>query len=749
MAKKQEENIKLNNALAEIEKKFGKGSIITLNSNEKVEVNAISTGITSLDKALGVGGVPRGRIVEIMGPESVGKSTLTLNIIREAQKEKIKCAYIDAEHAFDIVYAEDNGVDVNSLLFSQPMTGEEALDITETLVDSEEVGLIIIDSVAALTPKAEIEGDMGQSHMGLQARLMSQALRKLTGKLNKTNTCIIFINQLRCLNKNTLINNNNTIEIIDHVVVGDNINNIRVINTYKSKEVEGLRLYPKYRPIFEISNNHLQPIISDGVFKEKQAIEIKTGDFLIQPIFKPILFKKEYIKLDDIVLQIEKESYFNCFKYKLPTVLNEDLAFILGCYYSDGSIIINKKTKVISWTEKNKERNYLIREALKKVFPDFKKESTGVNIVLGGTYYVEFFKKIGLKQYGYNKVIPELILKSSFSVIKSFLRGVFFDSHGFSSNGFIFTNENNESLIQISTLLYYFGIFSDIRKPRLNSKTNYLYFTGEDAIKFKDLIGFVENSKYQKTEKFKRSINSRGKYDVVPHKYGKYIISILKNKKQKNISGFYKYNNFNMCLHKELNFCRKTLIEFLDYMEDTEFKSFLQNNRFSEIKKIDKNIVFDAVDIEVNSANKCFVASQYLTHNSKIGVMFGNPETTTGGNALKFYSSIRIDLRRIETLKEKDVPIGSIIRAKIIKNKVAAPFKTAEFEIYYGSGICKVSDLINLAIEEGVIKKSGAWFSFEGENIAQGKENLRMLLKENKELYEKIEKQLLNKKETE
>ncbi|MEY2957848.1 MAG: RecA protein [Actinomycetota bacterium] len=187
----------LDMALAQIDKQFGKGSIMRMGEKGSMAVEAVSTGALSLDLALGIGGLPRGRITEIYGPESSGKSTLAMHVVAEAQRNGGVCAYIDAEHAMDPVYAKAIGVDIDQLLISQPDTGEQALEIADMLVRSGAIDVVVIDSVAALTPRAEIEGEMGDSHVGLQARLMSQALRKLTGNLNKTKTIAIFINQLR------------------------------------------------------------------------------------------------------------------------------------------------------------------------------------------------------------------------------------------------------------------------------------------------------------------------------------------------------------------------------------------------------------------------------------------------------------------------------------------------------------------------------------------------------------------------
>ena len=197
MSENTEKKKALEMAMSQIEKQFGKGSVMKLGEFKAMEIEAIPTGALSLDIALGIGGVPRGRIIEVYGPESSGKTTLALHIVAEAQKIGGEAAFIDAEHALDPVYAKKLGVDIDNLIVSQPDTGEQALEITESLVRSGALDVIVVDSVAALVPKAEIDGEMGDAHMGLQARLMSQALRKLAGAINKSKTVLIFINQLR------------------------------------------------------------------------------------------------------------------------------------------------------------------------------------------------------------------------------------------------------------------------------------------------------------------------------------------------------------------------------------------------------------------------------------------------------------------------------------------------------------------------------------------------------------------------
>ena len=193
----KEKNKSLDAAISQIDQNFGKGSVMRLGQQQALDIEAISTGSLSLDLALGIGGLPKGRIIEIYGPESSGKTTLALHVIAEAQKTGGICAFVDAEHAMDPIYAKKLGVNTSELLISQPDTGEQALEITDTLIKSGSISVLVVDSVAALTPKAELEGEMGDHHVGLQSRLMSQALRKLTGSVSKSNTMVIFINQIR------------------------------------------------------------------------------------------------------------------------------------------------------------------------------------------------------------------------------------------------------------------------------------------------------------------------------------------------------------------------------------------------------------------------------------------------------------------------------------------------------------------------------------------------------------------------
>lgn len=312
MAERNPKQAALRTALDQIEKQFGKGAIMTMAADRIVPVESIATHIPSLDLALGVGGIPRGRVVEIFGPESSGKTTLSLHVIAQAQKAGGLAAFIDAEHAFDAEYAKKLGINLEDLLISQPDTGEQGLEITETLVRSNAVDVIAIDSVAALVPRSEIEGEMGEAQMGVQARLMSQALRKLTGVISKSKTSVIFINQIR-MKIGVMFGNPETtpggnalkfyssvrldIRRIESLKVGDQI----IGNRVRVKVVKN-----KVAPPFKVAEFDL--LFDSGLSREGDLIDLGVAHGVVLKSGTWLLFKKGEKKSDEIQLGQGREA---------------------------------------------------------------------------------------------------------------------------------------------------------------------------------------------------------------------------------------------------------------------------------------------------------------------------------------------------------------------------------------------------------------------------------------------------------
>ena len=481
-------------ALQQIEKQFGKGAIMKLGEgNAAPEIEVTSTGSIGLDLALGVGGVPRGRIIEIYGPESSGKTTLALTIIANAQKNGGNAVFIDAEHALDSSYAGKLGVDIANLHVAQPDTGEEALEIADTLVRSGAVDVVVIDSVAALVPRAEIEGEMGDSHVGLQARLMSQALRKLTGSINKSRTCVIFINQIR---------------------------------------------------------------MQIGVM-------------------------------------------FGCFHYSSRVMLADGTSEKIGK-------IVNQRlpVEVLSWNEK-----------------------TGA---IEPRPVVNWFDNGPAEQF------------------------IQFEVEGGPSGRRCFAATPNHTIYTPD---------GEVSADELEIGDQVLVSVEDHALTDDQLHGAQDDGAVATLPALRAGVAKVVKKSVMP--------------------------------------------------PDENMHRF---------------------DIEVEG-NHTYLVDGVVVHNS--------PETTAGGRALKFYASVRLDIRRIQTLKEGETAVGNRTKVKVVKNKVAAPFREAEFDILYNEGISREGELIDFAVDKGVIGKAGTWFSFGDERLGQGRENTRMFLKEHADIRAKIEAKVL------
>ncbi len=677
--------------LGQIEKQHGKGAIMRLGDNTRPPIEVIPTGSIALDVALGIGGFPRGRVVEIYGPESSGKTTVALHAVASAQKAGGIAAFIDAEHALDPDYAKKLGVDTDELLVSQPDTGEQALEIADMLIRSGAIDLIVIDSVAALVPRAEIEGEMGDSHVGLQARLMSQALRKITGALSNTGTTMIFINQLRekigvmfgCFSYNTrvtladgstekigkIVNQKMALEVRTYDPASDSIVGRPVTGWFDNgPAAQFLQLTVEKsggngRSQFAATANHL--IRTPGGWRE--AGELIAGDRVLA---------NETARLSDQQWQVVLGGLMGDAHLAPNTRGRHGVRFRMGhgarqVDYLDwkaslfGNIgrsrSVNAKgaafvdltplpelgelREVVYWGDGKK---HLTEDYLKSLTPlalavwfmdngSFSERSTGVQAeAAGGSGRVEF--------------CVEAMSEPSRVRVAELLR----DTYGIESR-LALRGAAQEAVLTMTTQGS--RVFQELVAP-------YVHPSMDDKL----------------------LPRLRGKFNVEP--------------------------------------------EFLEPRE------VLVPAKVLDVRIKPPTRSMHRFDIEVDGTHNYFVDG-VMVHNS--------PETTTGGKALKFYASVRLDVRRIETLKDGSEAVGNRTRVKVVKNKVSPPFKQAEFDIIYGLGISREGGLIDMGVEQGFVRKAGAWYTYEGDQLGQGKENARTFLKDNPDLADEIEKKIKEK----
>ena len=669
-------------AMGQIEKQFGKGAVMRMGENLSMQIEAISTGALSLDIALGIGGLPRGRVVEIYGPESSGKSTLAMHVVAEAQRNGGICAYIDAEHAMDPVYARAIGVNVDDLLISQPDTGEQALEITDMLIRSGALDVVVIDSVAALTPRAEIEGDMGDAHVGLQARLMSQALRKLTANLNRSNTIAIFINQLRekigviygCLSYGTrvtladgtqekigkIVNQRMPVEVLSYDPDLGAVVPKKVVNWFDNGVTEEFLQLTVARPggngraQIGCTSNH--KIRTPSGWRE--AGEIHVGDRVLQSVPHHLSnFQWEAILgglMGDGALSPTRSGHGA--RYRFGHVRKQvgyaewkaSLFANLGCSRSvraDGAVFYD----VQPLAELAELRHAVYLGGKKVLSDDYLKELTPLSLAIwymDDGSYTERAK--GLQERtrdGSGRM--EICVGAMEPTSRQRLRDYLADTWGIS--------------------------------PRLRlagaAQKAVLTFPKEVTAKFHALIApFVHPSmEYKLQERF------RGRFAVEP------VFAPMRHE--------------------------------------------LVPLPVIKIGVKPKGRSMHRFDIEVEGSHN-YLADGVVVHNS--------PEVTPGGRALKFYSSVRLDIRRIESIKNGAEVTGNRTRVKVVKNKCSPPFKQAEFDIMYGKGISREGSLIDVAVDLGIVKKAGAWYTYEGEQLGQGRENAKVFIAENLELMIEI-----------
>ncbi len=667
----------LDMALTQIEKSFGKGAIMRLGERGNVNVDAIPTGALSLDVALGVGGLPRGRIVEIFGPESSGKSTLALHVVAEAQRNGGTCAYVDAEHALDPVYAKAIGVDVDELLISQPDTGEQALEITDMLIRSNALDVLVIDSVAALVPRAEIEGEMGDTHVGLQARLMSQALRKITSNLNRSGTIAVFINQLRekigvmfgCLNWDTpvaladgtqqpigkIVNQKLPVEVLSYDFETGEIVPKKVVNWFDNGPTDEFLHFTVRRaagkgssPGFACTRNH--QIMTPAGWKE--AEELCVGDRVLQSV----------------------PHHLSGFQWEV----------LLGGLMGDSALSPSQGEHAarLRWGHGIKQAEY-------------------------GDWKASLFDNVGVcrttnaKGAVFHDVqpLPELAeLRESVYV----------------GGKKVFGWDYLKRLTPLSLAVWYMddGGFT-LRSKGLQQRTE--GGSGRSEI-------CVEAMDPTTRERVRDHLaDTWGIEAKLVERGGKAILHFPTAETAKLHALVAPFVHPSMDYKLLPRYRGRFAVEPM--FEPVRYEPMPMP--ITAIRPVQPTQRKHRYDIEVEGSHNYFAGS-VMVHNS--------PETTPGGRALKFYSSVRLDIRRIESLKSGSEVIGNRVRVKVAKNKAAAPFKTAEFEITYGQGISREGTVLDMAADLDIVKKSGAWYTYDDEQLGQGRENAKEFLRESPEL---------------
>jgi recombination protein RecA len=681
----------LETALAQIERQFGRGSVMRLGDEVRAPIDVIPTGAISLDIALGIGGLPRGRVVEIYGPEGSGKTTLALEAIANAQKAGGIAAFIDAEHALDPDYAKKLGVDTDALLVSQPDTGEQALEIADMLIRSSAIDVVVIDSVAALVPRAEIEGEMGDSHVGLQARLMSQALRKLAGALNQTKTTAIFINQLRekvgvmfgCMSYSTrvtladgtqekigkIVNQRMDVEVLSYDPETDRVVPRRIVNWFNNGKAERFLQFTvaksgkNGRAQFAATENHL--IRTPGGWRP--AGELIPGDRVI----------------------VAEQQLLGA----------QQVQVVLGSLMGDGALSPNPRGRSgtrFRMGHGAKQAAYLDwKMSLLENIPHSRTSNAK------GAVFADFTP------------LPEL----------AELREIVYFGDGKKH----LTWDYLKGLTPLALAVWYMddGCFT-VRSKGAQERTR----GGSGRI---DIC--VEAMSAGSRDRLVSYLRDAYRLDVKLTSRGARKMSVLQfttaasEEFQRLIAPY---------VHPSMDY--KLLPRFRGrFAVRPEFAP--ARTRPVPAQVLDIHVKPPArsmsrFDIEVEGSH-CYFVDGVMVHNS--------PETTSGGRALKFYSSVRLDVRRIETLKDGTEAVGSRTRVKVVKNKVAPPFRTAEFDILFGFGISREGGLIDLGVEQSIVRKSGAWYTYEGDQLGQGKENARNFLRDNPDLANEIEKKIREK----
>ena len=674
----------LNGALTQIERQFGKGSIMRMGDEDAaVKVAAVPTGALSLDLALGVGGFPRGRIIEIFGPESSGKTTLVYHALAEAQKSGGICAFVDAEHAMDPAYAKRIGVDVDELLVSQPDHGEQALEIADVLIRSGAVDVVAIDSVAALTPRAELEGQMGDQTVGLQARMMSQAMRKLAGNLNRANTLCLFTNQIRekvgvmfgCFHYDArivladgstekigkIVNQRMPVEVLSMDPETGAIAPKRIVDYYNNGETDDWLQFEVAAAggsgvrKFACTPNHMI-FTPDG---ERSAEEIQEGDEVLTAV-------KHYDLRED------------------------QLKLIVGSILGDGSLRYASDHNVHFRVGHGAEqREYLEwkHEMLAPFSNRIGRTGNGIGFDTIPMHQLAWLHEAVYAPEGGRTITDELVEQLDERAIAAW----YCDDGNFS--GHYKRWGHGKAVIYNKSL-------SAADRQRLAERCEELGM-GHPTVTSGALLFSGERA---------RMLHER----IAP-----YVHPSLDYKLHPDFRGRFEWEPDTSDAH--LN---GTRLKSRTRMQAVPMKVLRKYRKPPTPRKRER------FDLQIED-NHTYLVDHVVVHNS--------PETQPGGRALKFYASQRLDIRRIETLKEGTEAVGNRVRVKVVKNKVAAPFRQAEFDIEYGEGISTEGCILDLALEHGIVQKSGSFFSYGEERLGQGRGNAKAYLREQPGIAKEIE----------
>jgi recombination protein RecA len=679
----------LSTALSQIERQHGKGAVMRLGDETRAPIEVIPTGSIALDVALGIGGLPRGRVVEIYGPESSGKTTVALHAVANAQKAGGIAAFIDAEHALDPEYAKALGCDTDALLVSRPDTGEQALEIADMLIRSGAIDIIVIDSVAALVPRAEIEGEMGDSHVGLQARLMSQALRKITGALSNSGTTAIFINQLRekigvffgCFSYGTRITlADGTQEKIGKIV------NQKLPVEVLSYDAEFGRMVPK-KVVNWFDNGITDQFLQITVAKPSGNGKAQMGVTSNHLIRTPGGWREagELIPGDRVMLA------------ETHRLSPQQWQVVLGSVMGDGNLSPTRNSVGTRFRLGHgpKQVSYLDWKA--SLFANIgqsRSQRADGSVHLDLTPLPELSELRELVYVAGKKHLSEDYLKALTPLALAIW---YMDDGSFAvrSKGLQARTEGGSGRIEICV-----DAMTEGTRMRL---VDYLRDTHGLDVKL-----VTRGKREQQVIQFATAASAQFQEIVAPYVHPSMAYKLLPR--------------FQGQFAVQPEFVDPTVHPAPARVVDVRIKPKTRSmHRF---------------DIEVEGSHN-YLADGVVVHNS--------PETTTGGKALKFYASIRLDVRRIETLKDGQEAVGNRTRVKVVKNKVSPPFKQAEFDILYGHGISREGSLIDLGVDQGIVRKAGAWYTYESDQLGQGKENARAFLKDNPDLADEIEKKIKEK----